>query len=126
MTLDWTKYPNFSRKKLACSHCGAEGIRPELMDKVQALRNAYGKPMPETSGYRCPQHPEEAKKSVPGAHQLGLAIDIGLQGAEAYELLKLALAAGFTGIGVNQKGGARFIHLDVATTELPRPTVWSY
>lgn len=124
--MDWSKYPNFSRQKLACSHCGAEGIRPEIMDKVQELRNRYGKPMPETSGYRCPQHPDEIKKTVPGAHQLGLAIDIGLQGKEAYELLKLAFEMGFTGIGVNQKGIARFIHLDVVGSELPRPMVWSY
>ena len=96
------------------------------MDKVQELRNRYGKPMPETSGYRCPKHPQEATKTVPGAHQLGLAIDIGLQGKEAYDLLKLAMEMGFTGIGVNQKGNGRFIHLDIATNELPRPMIWSY
>ena len=35
---------------------------------------------------------------------------------------------GFTGIGVNQKGNSRFIHLDIAdhSEERPRPTVWSY
>ena len=124
--MDWAKYPNFSRAKLACSHCGAEGIRPELMDKVQALRVAYGKPMPETSGYRCPQHPAEAKKTVPGAHQLGLAIDIGVQGKDAYDLVKLATNMGFTGIGVQQKDTGRFIHLDVVNAELPRPMIWSY
>lgn len=35
---------------------------------------------------------------------------------------------GFTGIGINQKGGNRFIHLDDCgpTTGRPRPTMWSY
>jgi hypothetical protein len=31
----------------------------------------------------------------------------------------------FTGIGIQQKGGARFIHLD-DLTGVGRPTVWSY
>jgi zinc D-Ala-D-Ala carboxypeptidase len=36
----------------------------------------------------------------------------------------MALEAGFTGIGVQQKGTGRFLHLD--TLENLRPTVWSY
>ena len=124
--IDWGKYPNFTAAELRCQHCGAEGIQPALMDKLQELRTAYGKPMRITSGYRCPKHPVEVNKAVPGAHALGLAADIGVQGAEAYEVLKLALAAGFTGIGVQQKGTGRFIHVDVVDGALPRPTVWSY
>ena len=125
--IDWAKYPNFSRQEMSCKcGCNSEGIQPALMDKLQELRTAYGKPMRITSGYRCPKHPVEASKSVPGAHALGLAADIGVQGAEAHKVLELALKHGFSGIGVQQKGSGRFIHVDVATTELPRPTVWSY
>ena len=124
--IDWGKYPNFTAKELACQHCGADGIKTELMDKLQALRTAYGKPMRITSGYRCPKHPVEAKKSVPGAHALGLAADVGVDGAEAYRILALAFELGFTGIGVQQKGTGRFIHLDVRDGQLPGPTVWSY
>ncbi len=124
--MDWN-YPNFTRKEMACRcGCNSEGIQPVLMDKLQELRTRYGKPMTITSGYRCPKHPAEATKTTPGAHALGLAADIGVQGAEAYEVLKLAFELGFTGIGVQQKGSGRFIHLDVATTQLPRPTTWSY
>jgi zinc D-Ala-D-Ala carboxypeptidase len=79
-----------------------------------------------TSAYRCPRHPIEAKKSTPGAHALGLAADIGVEGAEAYRVLNLAFLHGFTGIGVQQKGTGRFIHLDVRNGELPGPVVWSY
>lgn len=123
--MDWN-YPNFTRKEMACTHCGAEGVRPELMEKLQAMRLEYGKPMTITSAYRCPKHPVEINKSTPGAHALGLAADIGVQGAEAHAVLALAFKHGFTGVGVQQKGGGRFIHVDVATTELPRPMVWSY
>jgi len=124
--INWSRYPNFSAKEMACQHCGSEGITPQLMDKLQALRTAYGKPMRITSAYRCPRHPIEAKKSTPGAHALGLAADIGVEGAEAYRVLNLAFLHGFTGIGVQQKGTGRFIHLDVRNGELPGPVVWSY
>jgi hypothetical protein len=41
-------------------------------------------------------------------------------------VLSLAFKHGFSGIGVQQKGTGRFIHVDVCSTELPRPSVWSY
>lgn len=124
--IDWSKYPNFSAKEFQCSHCGADGIKEGVLEKLQFMRTAYGKPMKITSGYRCPQHPIEVKKSVPGAHALGLAADIGVEGAEAYKILNLAFLQGFTGIGVQQKGTGRFIHVDIRNGELPTPAVWSY
>jgi len=100
-------------------------MKPEFMAKLQKLREAYGSPMRITSGYRCPDHPIEAKKARPGAHASGQAADIGIQGAEAHRLLKMALEAGFTGVGVQQKGSGRFLHLDTLEGDL-RPTIWSY
>jgi uncharacterized protein YcbK (DUF882 family) len=124
--IDWGKYPNFKREEFLCKHCNAEGIKEPLVAKIQELRTKYGKPMKITSGYRCPQHPIEVKKATPGAHALGLAADIGVEGAAAHEVLKLAFELGFNGVGVQQKGTGRFIHLDIRNGELPGPTVWSY
>lgn len=123
--MDWNQYPNFSESEFRCKHCGKVEMQPAFMDKLQKLRTAYGKPMIISSGYRCPKHPVEAKKASPGAHASGQAADIAVQGNDAYQVLQLALAAGFTGIGVNQKGGGRFLHLDTLT-DPPRPNVWSY
>ena len=81
--IDWGKYPNFKADEFKCSHCKADGIQEELVAKVQQLRTKYGKPMRITSGYRCPQHPAEISKAVPGAHSMGLAADVGVEGAEA-------------------------------------------
>jgi uncharacterized protein YcbK (DUF882 family) len=100
-------------------------MTPEFLSKLQALRMAYGAPMRITSGYRCPEHPIEAKKIKPGAHSSGCACDVAVDGQQAHKLLKLAFELGFTGIGVNQKTSGRFIHLDTLT-EAPRPNVWSY
>jgi uncharacterized protein YcbK (DUF882 family) len=124
--IDFKLYPNFSADEFNCSHCGKNEMKPEFMSRLQALRMKYGKPMRVTSGYRCPEHPIEAKKAKPGTHASGLACDIGADGQEAYELMKHAFALGFTGIGVSQKsGGPRFIHLDILE-EPPRKNVWSY
>lgn len=124
--IDWKKYPNFTTAEFKCSHCGGEGVTSELLDKLQAMRTEYGRPMKITSGYRCAQHPVEAKKTAPGAHALGLAADIGVEGAEAHRVLALACKHGFAGIGVQQKGTGRFIHVDVRSGQLPTPAVWSY
>lgn len=120
--MNWADYPNFTEAEFRCRHCGKQEMKPEFMARLQALRNVYGRPMTITSGYRCPDHPIEKAKAEPGMHATGLACDIGVQGAEAYEIMRLAMQAGFTGIGVQQKGSGRFIHVDLRTT----PTVWSY
>jgi zinc D-Ala-D-Ala carboxypeptidase len=100
-------------------------MKPEFMAKLQKLRGTYGAPMKVTSGYRCPKHPIEVKKARPGAHASGHAADVAVRGEEAHRLLKIALEVGFTGIGVQQKGEGRFIHLDDLDNDL-RPTIWSY
>jgi zinc D-Ala-D-Ala carboxypeptidase len=78
--MNWSDYPNFSVQEFNCSHCGQNEMKHEFMAKLQQLRTLYGAPMKVTSGYRCPQHPIEAKKASPGAHASGLACDIGIQG----------------------------------------------
>jgi uncharacterized protein YcbK (DUF882 family) len=121
--LDWKRWPNFRKEEFNCRcGCGQNEMRQEFMDRLQALRAAYGKPMHITSGYRCPQHPVEAAKATPGMHTTGLAADIGVSGSEAVQVLRLAFDAGFRGVGVQQKGNGRFIHVDLREV----PTVWSY
>lgn len=124
MSEHYKAYPSFSDKELACQHCGKFNEKEEfneLMEKVQELRDEYGKGIPVTSAYRCESHPIEAAKQRAGYHSIA-AIDLGVSGTDAYRILELAFKLGFTGIGVNQKGGSRFIHLDRREV----PTVWSY
>ncbi len=124
----WDDFPNFERSELACQHCGRAEMDEDFMWRLQDLREAYGKPMRITSGYRCPEHPIEARKSKPGAHTTGRAVDVGVARGDAYALMRLAMRMGFTGVGVQQKGDGRFVHLDDLTSKegWPRPTVWSY
>ena len=123
--MNWADYaPYFREVEFTCKHSGKCLMDKAFMDSLLKLRLAYG-PMLISSGYRDKTHPIEAKKAAPGAHASGLACDIGVQGEEAHRLLGLALEVGFTGIGVQQKGTGRFLHLDTLEGDL-RPTVWSY
>lgn len=127
-------YRNFTRSEFACKcgQCASNGseVSDDLLDALQALRTMCDFPFAITSGYRCPSHPIEKKKIKAGTHAMGLAVDIAASHGEALHLLKLALASGlFTGVGVQQKGSGRFIHLDVADddeVDVPRPSIWSY
>jgi uncharacterized protein YcbK (DUF882 family) len=111
-------WPNFSYEELACQHTGTMNLSKEFLIALQELRDAYGKPMKITSGYRSPQHPIESKKSSPGYHSVG-AIDVAVSGEDAVKLLTLALNLGWTGIGINVPS---FIHLD----RREQPTIWKY
>ena len=121
-------YKYFTEEELVCRHCNKIGMDDEFMQKVDALRDKLGFSFPVNSAYRCKNHPIEARKAFPGAHASGRAIDIGVSGKEAYKLIQGAIEAGFTGIGISQKGPTRFIHLDnlESKTYRPRPHVWSY
>lgn len=122
--MDWSKYPNFSAREFNCKHTGRNRMEPNFMARLQALRAEYGKPMVVTSGYRDPSHPVEARKARPGTHALGRAVDIACNGADAYQLMRLAMKHGFTGIGVAKT----FVHLDDCQPAdgFSRPFVWVY
>lgn len=113
---------NFTRAELACKHTGRCEMNSDFMARLQRLRDAYGKTMRITSGYRDPSHPVERGKSRSGAHSLGRAVDVAVMGEDRYHLVRLAMEHGFTGIGVADT----FIHLDDVMVELPRPRIWQY
>ena len=121
----------FSEEELACSHCGVASMDKGFLDRLDLLRESFG-PIKITSAYRCQDHPIEKKKRLgPGAHNTGQAVDIAVSRGDAYRLLELVFRSYpsdtwyFTGVGINQKGEGRFIHLD-SITDGVRPTVWSY
>lgn len=127
--MNWNDYPNFTKAEFDCKETGENEMQPAFMGRLQLLRDAYKKPMRVSSGFRSENHSIEKKKKRPGAHTTGQAVDIAVDRGDAYHVLKLALWAGFTGIGVKQKGSGRFIHLDTieqGTEGFLRPTIWSY
>lgn len=123
-----SSWKNFKIDEFACKHCGKNEISHELIDKLQSLREDLGFPFVISSGYRCDEHPIEKNKKSPGTHAQGIAVDIACSHQNALKIVSAAEGYGFTGIGVNQKGSGRFIHLDIgkASASRPRPHIWSY
>lgn len=122
--IDWSMYPNFSASEFDCKHTGRNEMKTEFMDRLQALRTAYGKPMKITSGYRHPSHPVEARKGHSnGEHTRGMCADIACaSGSERYELVYLALSHGFHRIGIAKT----FLHLGLGGPGLPSNVIWEY
>ena len=122
--MNWQAYPNFSKSEFDCKETGENNMRPEFLDKLQALRTVYGKPITISSGFRSAKHSIEARKSRPGYHSKGLACDIACSSDEAFKIVQLAYKHDFKGIGVSQNSkGARFVHLDSRDSI---PVLYSY
>jgi len=123
-------YKYFSPKELQCrcGKCDSQGdeMKVELMEPLIVLRETMGFGFPVTSAYRCPFHNIEVSSTgLSGPHTTGLAIDIGVNYAQATQLVAEAYRMRvFRGFGINQKGDPafRFIHLDVVN----RDAIWSY
>lgn len=128
MTSEEWPWPNFTKEEMRCKETGELAMLPSFMDRLQRLRDEYGKPMAISSGYRSNKHSAERGKKHAGTHQIGCAVDISVRGKDALRLVELAIQHGFTGIGIQQKGDGRFIHLDDApdAQHRPRPHIWSY
>lgn len=98
---------------------------PVLLAMLDDLREEYGYPIKLTSTYRSPDHPIEAKKSKPGEHAHGAAVDIACVGGEAtFKLVKAAMEVGFTRIGISRKNN--FVHVGIGYPGAPETTIWTY
>jgi len=102
-----------------------EMMDENLLSMLDDLREAYGHPIKLTSTYRSPDHPIEAKKSKPGEHAHGAAVDIACSGGKAtYRLVKAAIDVGFTRIGISRK--KNFVHVGVGYPDAPPVAIWTY
>ncbi len=125
MTLDWSKYPNFTEAEFACRcGCGAADMDPDFMDRLQAIRTAFGKPMVISSGFRCEEYNSRIGSKYP-EHVMGMAADIPCVNPEAAELDELRVFHGMPRFGISQrKGRPRFVHIG-GSLDLPK-AIWGY
>ncbi len=119
--MDWADIVHFNPSEFTCSCCGVEQMDADFMRKLDAVRATFDFPFIISSGYRCPEHNQAVSSTGPsGPHTTGKACDIAL----SYESARAALAplaTAFSGIGINQKGPSRFIHVDDLD-----PRIWTY
>jgi len=124
MEAQWSQYPNFKKAEFDCKHTGENNMQHEFMEKLQAIRREYGKPMQIMSGFRSVKHPVEARKSHSnGEHTQGFCADVLCNnGADRFRLIQIALKHGITRIGVAKT----FLHLGIGGVGLPNNVIWEY
>jgi uncharacterized protein YcbK (DUF882 family) len=117
---DLTK--NFDSSEFKCPCCGDTRMRQSTMDRLQRVRDKYGKPIAIVSGggFRCASY-DDSKS----AHKEGMAADLDVPRGSLFRLIRYAMEEGFTGIGVKNHDGRWQLHLDDAP-EIPgvRPREW--
>ena len=100
-----------------------EDLAPDMKDFLVKLEGTLGKELIITSGYRSPEHPIEAKKSKPGEHTTGLAVDIAaVGGTPVFELVEAAIDLGCKRIGISRK--SNFVHLGLDKSRVT--SIWTY
>ena len=124
------KYFNSSEFSCPCSSCLETKINAHLVEKLNAVREAFGFPIRITSGYRCPDYQEGLKargyETAVGVsqHELGNAVDLqpaaNASGVSiGMENLRKILENYFAAIGE----GRTFFHVDMRDDKTRR---WSY
>ncbi len=106
-----------------CGHtmCDKRSVNQETLDKLQLVREWYGKPILVTSGGRCPYHSSEQHRTKPADHQKGIGVDVFYDGIIERNLLMMyAIKAGFTAVAV----GGSFIHMGNRPQQ--HLTTWEY
>lgn len=119
---------HFDRAEFACGcGCGTDNVSRLLVTRLQAMRELLGRPIVVSSGCRCREHNRAEGGKPDSAHlssrlEFGEAADLAAPtGGDRYALVKAALAAGITRIGI----GASFVHVDVDGGK-EREVLWTY
>ena len=101
----------FSLYEFECPCCKSVMLSPDLLTRLNHLRNIINRPIYINSGYRCKEENHRVG-GVPGSyHLLGMAVDIHVQDILLSDLLLYAQGIGFNGIGNYEKNN--FLHLDI-------------
>ena len=114
---------NFNLREFQCkggSCCsGAVAIDPELVRRLQSMRDEVGAPITINSGYRCPEHNRQVGGASNSQHLTGRAADIVMSGMSIEESRRLAEKY-FANDGVGYAN--TFTHVDTRGTKAR----WTY
>lgn len=103
--------PHFRLIEFQCRCCGCVKLHPELLVKLENLREAWGSPLLLTSGFRCAQHNRKVDGAESSLHLLGQAADIVVPEANQREFAEAAEKEGFD--QVVPYGKRNFVHLGI-------------
>lgn len=110
---------NFKLSEFSCNGngcCSETVYAPELIERLQWMRDKCKKPIALYSGYRCAVHNKKVGGVSKSLHLKGCAADLKLpRGMTLDELAALAESAGFR--GVLKYTERNFVHVDVRETK---------
>lgn len=114
---------NFSSKEFENSTDKEFFLDPELIDKLELVREEFGQSIAVTSGYRSPAHNAKIGGSKSSQHCLGKAADIrpSASSKEALDKLYSICEKHFEAVGDGRNKG--FVHVDTRTGKKRR---WDY
>jgi zinc D-Ala-D-Ala carboxypeptidase len=112
---------NFSRSEFECSCCQTGEVSGSVVEKIQKVRTAYGKPMGITSGYRCSRHNKEVGGKSTSSHLKSLAIDVHCESSRERKILLPLLLKEFRRVGIANN----FIHCD-DDMDKDKDVCWTY
>ncbi len=102
--------------------CTIDDMKPELLARLDELRERCGFPLIINCAYRSPVWDKSKGRSGNSAHTRGLAVDIKcLASSTRFKIVSNAMLLGFTRIGI----GKSFVHLDIDPT-LPQGVMFDY
>lgn len=112
---------NFVISEFACKDGSKEILVDyELIEKLQKLRDALGKPVVVTSGYRTVAYNKKCGGISTSHHLTGKAADIKVSGMTPLQVALAADKMGFLGIGVYPT----FTHVDVGGSTAGKKIYW--
>lgn len=109
-----------------CGKCTDQFIDQGLIEKLQKVRDKYGKPVNVNSGYRCPEHNTAVGGKIGSAHMSGLAADIApvlMTLDELDDLYEICYNL-FDNIGDGRN--KKFVHVDVRAPKKTGKRLWIY
>lgn len=119
----WRYFSESTDPKLfRCPCCGKPGIKYELVDILDRIRNSVGLPMAVNSGIRCEKHNEATRGSKNSEHMTGEGVDIRVTtSGMRYLLIEHGLALGINRFGI----GDDFVHVGISS-EKAQNVIWTY
>jgi len=113
------RWPHFTPYEMRCQGTEKVKVGFVFMDRLQAIRKAYGRPLSVFSGYRSPEWnlAVTKRKSRTGAHTHGRAVDLWPAGGveDVPLILNLAWTHGMTRCGLMLSRPEQRFHLDDMT-----------
>lgn len=102
--------PNFNLREFECKDGSHQVVLHRLLlERLQVLRDALGRPVIINSGYRNINHNAEVGGSPNSYHLKGMAADIRVPDLSPNDVADAARAAGFNGVIVYNT----FVHVDI-------------